>query len=307
MREIVTGVDQTNPAERVLGRALAEAQSTGRALRVLHVWSNPVWLGDMSAVSGMAYGSSLPSHEDSVRWAQDIAEEHLTKAREQFGSSQSTSGRPAVQATTEAREGEPGHVLVNASQEAGLLVVGGRGHGSLASVLLGSTTGFVMHHAACPLMIVPETVSDGPFQRVIVGFDDSACSRSALRWGFDAARRHGCPLTVLYALRITLAPAAIPVALISPEYKSEMHAWLDRETGQIAAEFPEVALTTTVHNGSPAGVLLEQSGPGDLLVVGSRGRGGFAGLLLGSVAAQCSQHAKGVVVVVRGGAERLGD
>ena len=301
MRDIVAGVDQTNPAERVLGRALVEAQSTGRAVRVVHVWSNPVWLGDLSAISGMAYGSSLPSHEDSVRWAQDLAEEQLTKAREQHGS----SGVAAVQATAEAREGEPGHVLVNASQEAGLLVVGGRGHGSLASVLLGSTTGFVMHHASCPLMIVPETVSDGPFQRVIVGFDDSDCSRSALRWGFDAARRHGCPLTVLHALRITLAPAAIPVALISPEYKSEMQAWLDRETAKIAADFPEVALTTIVHNGSPAGVLLEQSGPDELLVVGSRGRGGFAGLLLGSVAAQCSQHAKGVVVVVRRGAERL--
>ena len=307
MSAIVTGVELSNGGAHALDRALLEAHSTGRPVRALHVWSPLVWLSDLSGMSVEAYALSLSLPADSLHGAQERAEEALEAALKRHRAAMASgAGAPGpVSARADVLEGAPGRVLVEASQQAGLLVVGGRSHGVLTSALIGSTSSYAMHHAACPVMIVPISAITGAVRRIVVGFDDSACSRSALRWAFDAAERHGCPLSVVHALRITLAPAALPIALISPAYHAEMQTWLDLQVARVAGDFAGVACTATVRNGSPAGVLLEEAGEQDLLVVGSRGHGGFVGLLLGSVAGQCSQHARGAVVVVRAGAERL--
>ncbi len=297
MRDIVIGVDQSAASGHVLDRAMAEASSTHRPVRVLHAWSAPVWVGGPSAI-GYA---SMPSSKDNSGWAKELADTMLARARD------ATPSAVAVDSSTEGPEGHAGDTLVRASMEAGLLVIGGPSHGGLAGALLGSTTSYALHHSTCPVMVVPTTACDTAFRRVIVGFDDSPCSRSALRWALDAAHRHNCPLVVVHALHLTQLGSQLPTALLYPDYEEGLKVWLDSEVASAKTGLDDSRLSTEVREGSASEVLMTEAGSGDLLVVGSRGHGGFASLMLGSVATQCAQHSRGVVVIVRAGNERLED
>ena len=298
MSEIVVGVDQSVASERALDRALLEAESTGRPLRVVHAWTTPVWMG---GVPGFGY-NILASPVDSERFAKELVDEVVPK-----GMGRRTTEAP-VTVHTEVKEGAPGPVLVSVSQHAALVVVGGRGQGYLKSALLGSATAYVLHHATCPVMVVPDAGAPaGRFQRVIVGVDGSPSSRSALRWGLDAARRQSCPLIAMHAWLLTTLPGRPPMHFVPElsEYESEAHEWLEKEVAEVLPESSGVDVRIELSHSTAAWGLMDKAGPDDLLVLGSRGRGGFASLVLGSVAMQCSQHARGVVVVVRAEQERL--
>ena len=298
-RDIVIGVGSSTASDHVLRRAMAEGASTHRTVRAIHTWSTPAW-GAGPTADGW---TRMPSAQEQDRWAKDVADQALAQGRRTHAG----AGVGEVTATAEGSEGFAGDVLVRAAAESGLLVVGGRSHGGLGSALLGSSTGYALHHAGCPVMVVPTTAADGPFRRVVVGFDDSPCSRSALRWALNAARRHRCPLVVVHALRLTRLAGQMPVAELYPAYAEELHVWLDGEVAEIRSSPGDVAVSTQVRDGSAAEVLLAETGTDDLLVLGSRGRGGFRSLLLGSVATQCAQHSRGALVVVRAGTERLDD
>jgi len=296
-RNIVIGVGSSTGSDHVLRRAMAEGASAHRVVRAIHTWSTPAWGAGPSADGW----TRTPSAQEQDRWAKDVADQALAQGR------RAHAGAGEVIATAEGSEGFAGDVLVRAAAESGLLVVGGRSHGDLGSALLGSSTGYALHHAGCPVMVVPTTAADGPFGRVVVGFDDSPCSRSALRWALDAARRHHCPLVVVHALRLTRLAGQMPAADLYPAYAEELQEWLDGEVAEIRSSPDDVAVSTQVRDGSAAEVLLAEAGTDDLLVLGSRGRGGFRSLLLGSVATQCAQHSRGALVVVRAGTERLDD
>lgn len=292
MRSIVAGIETPDISARVLERALLEAETTHRPLCAIGVWSPQVLYGD---VMGMSY-LGLPSAESVGVAAQQTAEELLDKALRE------RTSLTRVTATAAARQGDAGQVLVTMSNSAGLVVVGARSHGSLVSALLGSATGHVLHHAACPVMVVPATAGPGRFGRVVVGVDGTPASRAALRWAADAADRHGCALLAVHALQLTPAPVMVPVEQLFPDYLAMTQAWL---VALVAEEVAQQPITCQVVDGPASAVLLAAAGPDELLVVGSRGRGGFAGLILGSVATQCAQHSRGAVVVVRDGEERL--
>jgi nucleotide-binding universal stress UspA family protein len=185
MPDILIGLDETSASERALDQALIEAETSGRPLHAINAWRIAVWAG---GTPGMGY-SILPPPVDTAGAAGDLVHELLAQ-----GLRRRTSTLP-VTATAEALEGEPGRVLVQAASDAGLVVVGSRGHGYVTGALLGSATAYVLHHARCPVMIVPETEGQPDVRplRVVVGMDGDAHSRSALRWGLDAARRHRCP------------------------------------------------------------------------------------------------------------------
>jgi nucleotide-binding universal stress UspA family protein len=293
MRDIVTGVRGAEAAVRVLERALAEAETTHRRLRVLTAWSTPPMVLD---AAGLGYGSEYIAPSVSTSCAQELVDTLLDKALRERHS------LLPVTTTTETDEGQPGRVLVEAGKDAGLIVVGGRGHGALASALLGSTTGFVLHHAHGPVMVVPDRAAPGPLHRVVVGYDGEECSRSALRWGLDAATRYRCPLHVVHAMNILPIPGP---NVLYPDYDIATRSWLTQEVDEALEARHDVEVILEVIEGPAARVLISEAGADDLLVVGSRGRGGFADLVLGSVATQCTTHARGAVVVVRRNEERL--
>lgn len=142
---------------------------------------------------------------------------------------------------------------------------------------------------------------------ILVGHDGSACAQEALVWAGGLAARARLPLHVLRTWSITTAPkpASWQPGFVPPLLDYEQ-AVRDELTGHVAAAAldPGVQVTCHVVHRPPAHGLIEAAGGADLVVVGARGRGGFAGLLLGSVSDQVVHHAPCPVTVVRTGAHR---
>ena len=139
---------------------------------------------------------------------------------------------------------------------------------------------------------------------VLVGHDGSECAQEALQWAAGLALRAGYPLHVLRAWKMTTAPqpATLEPGYIPPLEDFE-RAVREELEAHVAGAGLDPALPVTCHtaHGTPARGLIESAARADLLVVGARGRGGFAGLVLGSVSDQCVRHAPCPVTVVRTG------
>lgn len=138
--------------------------------------------------------------------------------------------------------------------------------------------------------------------RIVVGMDGSECGARAVRWAAAEARSHGRTLQVVTAVDppdvVGVPGARFPVERSEEterRARSRQEEWLVDALG----EDPDVDLTLDVRIGRPATQLLDAAQGAALLVVGSRGRGGFQGLLLGSVSLQCVTHATCPVTVVR--------
>ena len=149
---------------------------------------------------------------------------------------------------------------------------------------------------------------------VVVGVDGSAGARAALRWAIAEARLRQAPLRAVHAWApdygagylgggyASMAGGYGFVSADAGDYVSGMRQaaeeMLERALADLAAEADGVEIERETVEGVAAQVLVEAAGAGDLLVVGSRGHGGFAGLLLGSVSQQCAHHARCPVVIV---------
>ena len=189
------------------------------------------------------------------------------------------------------------NALVREAESADLLVVGSNGAGAVRSFLLGSVTSAVLHESPCPVVVVPGELHEVT-GRIVVGVDGSKPSDVALEWAIDEADRHGADLVVLHAweypYRMTnegFAPgpdlAQVDAAIVVDA--AVEHA-RERMTGGVHRRLVEGGATQS---------LLAAAEAAAMLVVGSRGRGGFRSMLLGSVAHAVSAHAHCPVVVVR--------
>ncbi|MBO0713141.1 MAG: universal stress protein [Acidimicrobiales bacterium] len=140
-------------------------------------------------------------------------------------------------------------------------------------------------------------------QRVVVGIDGSPGSLAALQWAAEAARHRGVPLHVLFAwddLGTHLAKTTRENKKPTEEEEREAALGLiEKAVREALGAEPGVEIVPCPERGEPTPALLAASKTADLLVVGSRGRGGFAGLLLGSVSQHCIQHAHCPVAVIR--------
>ena len=139
-------------------------------------------------------------------------------------------------------------------------------------------------------------------ERIVVGVDGSAGSLAALRWALELASETGAVLEVVNVWELSYAwiDGYVPdVDRWAAQAEAAAHGCLDGAVADVLGGKPcYVEITRTVVEGSPAKVLLDRAKDADALVVGSRGRGGFTGLLLGSVSQQCVHHARVPVVVV---------
>ncbi|MEU8615343.1 universal stress protein, partial [Actinoplanes sp. NPDC048791] len=183
---------------------------------------------------------------------------------------------------------------------AAMLVVGNRGRGGLASLLLGSVSRQVVTRATGPVVVVRgrrETPS-GP---VTVGVDGSAPANLALALAFDQTQRRDGELLVVRSYPMPMPPygMAVPPLPYDPDavrrdvardLDATLTPWLDR--------YPAVRVRTRVEPGSPAKNLIDVSREAGLLVVGSRGHGALVGGLLGSVGQQLLHHADCPVMIV---------
>lgn len=244
--------------------------------------------------AGEAKRRSAPLHviivnDDPVRadYAEKALQESIARCRD---------AAPQVELTEEAVAGHPAEQLLRHSQHADLVVTGSRGHGGFADALLGSISASVAMHGACPVVVVRGTVSDtGP---VVVGVDNSPGSTAALRFGFDTAGRDEADLLAVQVWQ-EAALLAVPLA---PADRDEIQKRInDSLTEQMTAwsgKYPGVRLRTLTQHGHPVAVLADTAREARLLVVGHRGREGFEGLFLGSVASGVLHHAPCPVAVV---------
>jgi nucleotide-binding universal stress UspA family protein len=144
---------------------------------------------------------------------------------------------------------------------------------------------------------------------IVVGVDHSAGARQALRFALEEAKLRGAPLRAVHAWQfgyvgVTGMEGALPAAGGQlDEFRDAAAAALDATLGETIPDAGDVDVERRVVEGAPASVLVEESRGADLLVVGSRGHGGFAQLLLGSVSQQCAHHAECPVVIVRSKAD----
>lgn len=137
--------------------------------------------------------------------------------------------------------------------------------------------------------------------KIVVGVDGSAGSREALRWAFAEAQIRGATLeaVIVWQYPVTASLPTFGVMDTPADFQSEARTTLIEILASegITAEAP-IPVSTLVAEGNPARALLDASSEADLLVVGSRGHGGFTGVLVGSISQQCVHHASCPVVVV---------
>ena len=138
--------------------------------------------------------------------------------------------------------------------------------------------------------------------RIVVGVDGSPGATVALEWACVEARLRGATVHLVCAFQEpwTLASGAISSVEAVVELRSALADDAQRILEEARASAPDVKITGEGVHAPPAQALVAATHEGELLVVGSRGRGGFKSLLLGSVSQYCASHATGVVVVVRG-------
>jgi nucleotide-binding universal stress UspA family protein len=210
------------------------------------------------------------------------------------------SAVPAVQ--TSAVPVGAAAALLDASADADLLVVGRRELRALPR-LVGSVTHQCIHHAHCPVTVVPIDWRIATPTQVVVGVDGSETSERALRWALDEAAHHGAELVVAHAWN-TPYPVEPWGFVVTPQdrdvFVRNAHTLIEKMMSEaLARGAPAPRDWRSLPIEDAAGpALVRAAVDADLLVVGSRGRGGFGALLLGSTSLQCVHHATTPVTVV---------
>jgi nucleotide-binding universal stress UspA family protein len=191
--------------------------------------------------------------------------------------------------------------LVDASKDARMIVVGSRGQGAWHRALLGSVSTGLIHHAHCPVAVIrdPAESSAARGGPVVVGIDGSNASELATTLAFDEARCRGTELIALHAWLDTETPN------LPQEAWTEFRPYAERTLTECLASwtdrYPEVTVQRRVVFDQPARHLLEAAESAQLVVVGSHGRGGFAGMLVGSVSNTVVHEIHTPVIVARHG------
>lgn len=212
---------------------------------------------------------------------------------------------PDIECTTAFSVENPAAALVDASKQARMVVIGNRGHGGFHDLLVGSTSLYTAMHAACPVVVVrPQKPGEGgAADRIVVGVDGSQPGHAALALAFAEAQLTGKPVLAIHAF--TPALTAYPTTGLIPQVP-------DLEDSQERAQdllthalipwrdkHPDVDVETEVVNAPAPWILVQRSQGAHLVAAGSRGMGGFAGLLFGSAGHALIHHAGCPVLIAR--------
>lgn len=203
-----------------------------------------------------------------------------------------------VDVTSSIELGGAADRLTRASEDRDLLVVGSRGRGGFARLLLGSVSSQCAAHARVAVAVVPEGArTDGVLRRVVVGIDGSPASAAALEWAIDFTPAE-VPITALGCGKPPLWSAAMNGAALerwTDEMNVAFRAALDRT---LAAMPSDRKVERVFRVGHPAEVIVSEAGDADLIVVGERGHRGMSAAMLGSVAMEVLHRAPCTTVVV---------
>jgi nucleotide-binding universal stress UspA family protein len=285
---VVVGVDGSTSATHAAAWAADEAARRGAPLRIVHanLWPTVRMPGGHSPIQ---YQQPLLEH--SRKLVHDAATAAVDR-------------HPGLTVTEDVVIAWPIGLMLAESRTAQLAVLGSRGLGGFTGLLVGSVAVAMAGHGRCPVVVVrgahPDVPppADGP---VVVGVDGSARDVPVLRFAFEAADRRGVELTALH----TWSDVTIDVPTGEPRRQLDWAAAAEDEQRLLAErlagwrqEFPDVRVRHVVTMDRPVRSLLDAAEKAQLLVVGSRGRGGFTGMLLGSTSQALLHHAPCPLAVV---------
>ncbi|MDI2030250.1 universal stress protein [Saccharopolyspora sp. TS4A08] len=279
---IVVGIDGSEQALNAVDWAAAEVSSRNLALRVV-TSTEPYVRG--------FYGQQFPYLPDVFEQIDQLARVQLRD-----GLNRARAVDPDMPVHTEYLREPPISLLLRMSKTARLIALGASGRGGFSGMLLGSTATAVAAHASCPVAIVRDpNVPNGP---VVVGVDGSETSTAALGSAFDEASRRKVRLV---AVHVGETPSIRELGVgRAHQQPGDMERILAESLAGWRERYPEVDVERVAVDGQPPSVLLDWSDRAQLVVVGTRGRGGFRGMLLGSTSQALLHHARCPVLVIHG-------
>ena len=279
---VVVGVDGSESALEAVRWAADEARRRETRLRVVHAYQIP---------------TGYPQGFVDVKMLHDAL---AAQGKEWLARAKEVAGEAAPGLTVEVAEVQAPAVpaLEREAADAALLVLGSRGLGGFTGLVIGSTAVTLVTRATCPVVVVREPGRDGP---VVVGVDGTPASEAAIAFAFAAASANDAELVAVHTwtdLLLEVAFAADREALDITRVAEEAHEVLGERLAGWQEQYPEVRVTREVVRDRASRALLRRAEGARLVVVGSRGRGGFRGLLLGSTSQHLLHHAACPVAVV---------
>jgi nucleotide-binding universal stress UspA family protein len=284
-RPVAVGVDGSESSEQAVRWAAREASRRKVPLRLVQ-----------------AVDPTLPPHRyGDPGFGPDVHQIRIRAARAHLTDAARAAAEEAtgVVVQQEVLDGFPVPGLLDESRSAQLVVIGDRGLGGVAGLLLGSVAVALAARGESPVAVVRGRTSatSGP---VVVGVDGSPVSEAALAYAFEAADARSTELVVVYAWRDLLLDQSTP---LDEAIEQQGRAELAERLAGWGGKYPDVPVRRVVVRDTPARAIVEQSVTAQLVVVGSHGRGSLGGLLLGSVSNAVLHKAECPVVVVRGSAD----
>ncbi|MCX4859059.1 universal stress protein [Streptomyces canus] len=287
---VIVGADGSASGLDAVGIAAREAHLRGTALRIVHAFGHAP--GHLSA-GGPPWSPADHGLESMARGALARAEERAHAVA------------PGIEITRSVVAGEALEVLEIESRSASLAVVGSRGLGGFTGLLLGSTAVQLAAHGHCPLLVVRGRPD--PAGAVLLAVDGSAAGAEAVEFAFAEAALREAPLVAVHVWNTWSErayegpgdPLTAVVADADRLREAEQHL-LDEAVASWQSVFPQVVVERRLVRSRIRPALIDASREAQLVVVGARGRGGFTGLLLGSVSQALLHHAHCPVTVVHG-------
>jgi nucleotide-binding universal stress UspA family protein len=289
---VVVGVDGSEEATRAAAYGAWEAKRRRVALRLVFAHQPaPMW------------GPATLTPNDS-EWLHHWIHDLLTKAEKDV-----TESYPDVTIATAVIPGSPAAALVDESRHASLVVVGTRSSGGLKGHVAGSVAAQVAAHAHAPVVVLrpgdPRCADPASFvgRRVMVGLDGSPESQHALEVAVEeaVARDAGVHAVFVWSTLDVRNIGPIVESYLASEEEDKALRLVTEATQGWSEQYPDLPIThQVVHGVDPVDALTRVSGDAGLIVVGTRGRGGFLGLRLGSTSDGLIRQAGGTVMVVPG-------
>jgi nucleotide-binding universal stress UspA family protein len=272
---VIVGFDGSSDSRTALQWAVQEAQLLDRPVRVITACE----------FDRLAYPPDARSAVSDQRRRQ--AADAVARA---------TAARRAVGVDIQIVDGTPAKALLDAAHAADLIVVGSSGAGRSSRFLLGSTVAEVLHRSPCPVAVTPPTLGRA-FDRIAVGVDGSPTSDLALTAAIAEAELRKSTVTIAHVWEYPYGLTAEGVGRRSDATEVDAGIVLDRAV-ETARDLTALPLVRCLVEGRTVERLLELGAESDLLVLGSRGRGSLASMVLGSVTLATSARAACPVLVV---------
>lgn len=288
---VVVAVDGSDASKNAVRWAANTAFKRGIPLRIAASYTMPQFL----YAEGMVPPKEL---------FDDLQAETLEKIEEARGIAHEVV--PELKIGHTVAEGSPIDMLLEMSKDVTMIVMGSRGMGGLSGMVMGSVSASVVAHASCPVVVVREdnlVTESTKYGPVVVGVDGSEVSQKATDYAFREAQARDAELIAVHTwmdMQVQASLAGLAAAQAEwAEIEREQAELLSSRLSDLQEKYPEVKVKKVIARDRPVRALADASEGAQLLVVGSHGRGGFRGMLLGSTSRALLQAAPCPMMVVR--------